>query len=801
MKPSRSKPRKPVAAAAPGFTLNVVWAAVVLAILTLLFFHQVALEGQTFVAPDATAPVGFVRMGEKSLYQDHVYPLWNPFVFLGMPSFGSGAYNPLIYPPDWPLALVQKVIPLPDMTWLLLYYFLGGLFFYLLAREHGARPEGALLGGVAFLFAPNLVAVGSHGHGSQLVGSAYIPLLLWLTARWMKRGRLQDLGWLVLAGGFQMLRGHAQIAFYTWFAVGLYVLVALLLPARDGDPPAPPGTRLARAAAVLGAMAISFGIAGFYNLPLRDYAKYSIRGGGADGGVGMEYATAWSLGPWELPAIVVPGWAGFGGGTYWGGMPFTDYPNAYMGMVTVALAIPAFLLVGPARLWAIALAGLSLLVAFGRYSPFYGFLYDHVPLFNKFRVPVMIVVLFQLATALGLAWGWSALLEGEASAGGTRGRTSKLLLGVGAALALGLLIGIGGQGMFRASYERLAHAHQPQMPAEAVAAAYQRFSGDLVRVSFLGLLAVGLGLLALRRSMPPVWTSLGVLVLLLIELWPVSASVMSPVIGPRTPQPLEQGRDDVVNFLEHVGPPGSFRVLPITEEEFRNNRLAGFGIANIGGYHAAKPRRYQDLFDAHAIENPFWMRLLNVRYVLTPQPIQDPGFHPVFQGSMHVYEFPAALPRATIVGQYGVAAVDTTIIDSVSAGTHDAGAFTWLEKDPRLTLGPVTNARAAISRYGLNDVTIETESPGPALLRLADLWYPDWMAEVDGKPVEILRADYALRAVPIPAGHHRVDFHFRSPAIRQGLTLSLISLGVALALLAAGLLGARRRNHPVEATA
>jgi hypothetical protein len=223
---------------------------------------------------------------------------------------------------------------------LLLYYFLGGLFFFLLAREWGARREGALLGAVAFVFAPNLVAVGSHGHGSQLVNSAYIPLLLWLTARWLRRGGLDHLGWLALAGGFQMLRGHAQIAFYTWLAVGLYVLVDLIadLPSKpdpSGEPKPAIGVRLARAAGVAGAMGVAFAIAGFYNLPLRDYSHYSIRGGGADGGVGMDYATAWSLAGRELPTIVIPGAVGFGGPTYWGTMPFTDYPNAYVGMITV----------------------------------------------------------------------------------------------------------------------------------------------------------------------------------------------------------------------------------------------------------------------------------------------------------------------------------------------------------------------------------------------------------------------------------------------------------------------------------
>ena len=267
----------------PAFALTTGRVAIVLAVLVLAFFHQVMIEGKTFVAPDAQAPAGFVRAGEQALYHEHTYPLWNPLVFLGMPSFGSGAYNPLIYPPDWPLALVQKVVPLPDMTWLVLYYFLGGFFLYLLAREWGAAPEGALVGATIFVFAPNLVAVGTHGHGSQLVDSAYAPLLLLLASRWMRRGGLADLSGLALAGGFQILRGHVQICFYTWLAVALYTLIesaAALARAPGPGEPRPVPQVLARAAGIGVAAALAFGIAGFYSLPLRDYARYSIRGGG-----------------------------------------------------------------------------------------------------------------------------------------------------------------------------------------------------------------------------------------------------------------------------------------------------------------------------------------------------------------------------------------------------------------------------------------------------------------------------------------------------------------------------------------
>src|SRR5262249_14457835 len=139
----------------------------------------------------------------------------------------------------------------------------------------------------------------------------------------------------------------------------------------------------------------------------------SIRGSHEGGGVGQAYATQWSLGPVELPSIAVPGWVGFGGQTYWGAMPFTDYPNAYVGMITILLGLAAFLAGGAPRVFALLLGVVALLISFGHNFPLYGFLYDHLPLFNKFRVPVMILLLFQFAAAVGLAWGWTAWIDPE----------------------------------------------------------------------------------------------------------------------------------------------------------------------------------------------------------------------------------------------------------------------------------------------------------------------------------------------------------------------------------------------------
>ena len=790
MAESRRSPKK-TAPARPAFRLSTGWAAAVFGLLIVLFFHDLVVGGKTFVSPDALAPAGFVRIGEQTLFHEHTYPLWNPFVFLGMPSFASGAYNPYLYPPDWPLGLLQKVIPvLPDMTWMLLYYFLAGLFTFLLAREWNASPEGALLAAVAFVFAPNLVAVGSHGHGSQLVDSAYLPLMLWLTARWLRAGNLADLGWLALAGGFQMLRGHAQICFYTWLAIGLYLLVdlgAAVLRPRSSAAPLP--ARLVRVLAVGAAMGLAFGIAGVYNLPLRDYARWSIRGGGEGGGVGMDYATAWSMGPWELPTVVIPWAVGFGDQTYWGAMPFTNYPNAFMGVIATLLALVAVLEGGRQRLYAALLALVAIVISFGSHSPVYGFLYRHLPLFNKFRVPVMIILLFQLALALGAAWGWTRLLRER---GGARHPlTTRALIGVAVALGVMLVAGVAGQEAWREGYVRSALAHREGFTREAALYAYPRYVGDLGRAALLGLAAVAIGWLTRAGRMAVAAGSIGMLVLMLIELWPVSAALMQPVIGERQTVSMETGRDDVVEFLEHVAPVGTFRIFPL--DDMDSNRYAGFAIASIGGAHSAKTRLIQDYREHFPRPEPNWLALLNVRYAVTRQPVDSiPGLTRVYLGSGAVFELPHWLPRATVVGAYRVVAPARAILDSVARPDHDPATVTLLEKDPGLALGSVAGAKATITRYGLNDVALDVETPGAGLLRLADLWYPDWKASVDGRPAEILKADYLLRAVAVPAGRHRVEFRFASPAMRRGVLVSILSLLATLALLAVGLMRGRR---------
>jgi hypothetical protein len=483
-------------------------------------------------------------------------------------------------------------------------------------------------------------------------------------------------------------------------------------------------------------------------------------------------------------------------------MPFTSYPNPYVGAVAVALAVPAVLGAGVPGVFALVLGVFALLVSFGEHAPLYGLLYRYLPLFNKFRVPVMIVLLLHLAMALGLAWGWTRALTAASEEGGKDrpgpGRTlDRLLLVAAGVFALVLLSAVAGQGALRQGYVASALAHRPGFPPEAAQAGAVAYTGDLVRVGLMGLLATGLLVLVRRRALPALVATGLALVLLLFDVWPIGHRVMDPVIADPVVNTVEVGRDDVVDFLEPLAKRDLFRIAAI--EEFRSNRFTGFGIQTVGGYHAAKPRLVQDLFDRGpqggpwgAAYSPGWLALLNTRYIVTDQNLDASGFPLAFQGQKgRVYGVPFAQPRAMVLGRYRVAPFDSTFIDSVGAGHVDVANVVTLDRDPHLTLGPVAGARAEVTSYRLNDVTVQVETPGPALLRLADLWYPDWRATVDGRATPILRADYLLRAVPVPAGRHTVVFRFQPTVVRTGLMLSLVSLVAVLLLIVAGTLRGR----------
>ena len=477
-------------------------------------------------------------------------------------------------------------------------------------------------------------------------------------------------------------------------------------------------------------------------------------------------------------------------------MPFTDYPH-YMGLALFLVGIYG-LLRTERRVVAgflAALAVFSVALAFGKNSILYNLFYEYLPYFNKFRVPVMILVLMQVAFAAAAALGLERLLARPGGKPPGDDRLVPVLLGVaGLVFAFGLLSDV-----WRGAYASWVQAMRPGFPEANMAVAHDGAAGDAVRVGLMALVALGGVVLARRGVMAAKAAAALFIAVTAIDLWLVDQRILDPVLGSPVAVQRESERDDLVNFLASHAGDEPFRIVPV--QEFQSNRYAGFSIASLGGYHAAKPRISQEYIERGAHFAPlqnfisegrwsgdaFW-NVANVRYVVLPGTLPEGSpLVPVHQGSQMIYENPGALPRASLAVQYEVVPAEEHLDRLLLGGEErDEHRSVLLDREPGTAVGPDSGS-VRITEYGLNRVVMETDAPNAVLLRFADLYFPGWIATVDGVETPILRADHSFRAIVVPAGTHRVEWTYESDALRQGIGVAIASLAGVVILLGIGI--------------
>jgi len=801
------------------------WPLVAVLTLLALLYPEPMFRGWVYGAADAAASDAFRQVGDAARRAGD-YPQWNPYIFGGMPTFGSLAYTQGVYPPTVVLEALQR-LGLPPLTWMLAHLLFGGLgVWYLLGRWQVPWP-GRLLACVAFLWFARVVAWGVHGHGTKLGAAMYLPWLVALTWVVLTRGRLWAVALGALLLGLQLLRGHVQISYYTLLLVGGLVVWHLAWPLRSGPRPSL-ARRLGRAGLMVLLLGLGFAIGAALLLPVHDYAAISTRGaGGASGGGGSawDYATSWSLAPEDLAAMVVPTAAGFGKATYLGRMPFTDYPN-YLGPLLLLLAAAAWLdrerrsLV--AALW--VASALAVLLGMGRYSPgLYQLCYEALPYFDKFRVPSMVLVVPALGVAALAALGLAAVGRlPETRRRRLFGRAALGLLAVGLLAALGSLAGTAA---YRESLSALAGKSGKQAAPVILDAAVELHRALLLRQGLVLLAAGGALLFAGRREdSGRRWLAPVLVVLVAIDLGSVARLVTHPeralVQVARAPDGSgrlmpaanlahpwrDDGGGQVPGRLAEVlqQAVGHGRLLPLGADATSNAYMTA-GIRSLGGYHPAKPAA------AEAIRERLFGRLPagNLARWLGASAITYPGDLPaealgllrergldlvpegIPAGGTVVYRLADPLPRARLVDRWQPVAVLPAgdalepLLDALAAGERDPDGPVVLlaEPDPAPQTGASPLPQPQFVRAGLDEVVLHTSAPRPALLLLADLWAPGWSVTVDGIAQPLLRADLVLRAVALPAGEHEVRFAYHDPALRRGLLLAAVGLAGVLGLL------------------
>ncbi|MFO7654719.1 MAG: hypothetical protein R6X25_12980 [Candidatus Krumholzibacteriia bacterium] len=818
------------------------WLVLTLGLLLILamLYPGPMFRGEIFASADAASAGAFQAIGDEAVAQRD-YPQWNPYIFGGMPTFGSLSYPRFVYPPSVLVDFLQGTLGFPPATWLLAHLLLGGLGVAYLLGKWNVPLAGQLLGAAAFILMPRVTAWAVHGHGTKLITAMYWPwVLAWAWQILGGRG-WTAVGVLGLVLGLQFLRGHVQITYYTLLTVGWLALVNLAWPLRAGGEPAPARRRWWRTGQLGTGLLLGFLVGAVLLVPVREYARISIRGeaAGAGGGAPYEYATGWSLGPGELPTLVLPSAAGFGKATYLGPMPFTDYPS-YLGFLLLVLAGCAFAAPARRRL-AVALGVLALgtlIVALGRHFPLHRMLYDWLPYFDKFRVPSMILAATGLAV-IGLAAIGGHHLARPAAA--PERWVAALAVSLG---AVGLLLLLGGatglaEPAHRASLSALAAASGKQAAPTVLDEAWHLHRSDLVRIGLLLATAASAVMLARRR---PGFRRRGLLwVMAVLVIWDLAAvdrRIVHPEESLLERAADSQGRVHLVPAARMLRQYRSAAAVPEIPEslaaELRaatghdriwplggvaaSNRFMTARLRSLSGYHPAKLAAFEQI--RRLLESPeqpagrvaAW---LAGRTLVLDGPLPDQAFavldqfgfdldpQPVVSDGVTAYHNRAALPRARLVTQWRLAETLPwgddleAFVTAIQRGRHDYADVVVLEQIP----DPVPADAPPGTRLpqpefvvdGLDEVVLAVDAPVPALLLLADMHAPGWRVLVDGVEVPLLRADLTLRAVALPAGPHEVRFEFADPSLAAGLSLSLLGLTGSLVALAAGWWRGRRR--------
>jgi hypothetical protein len=611
----------------------------------------------------------------------------------------------------------------------------------------------------------------------------------------VQRRRLSDSLWLGLVLGLGLLAGHAQTAFYGGALLAAYLVFRAVQAARRETG----GWRwlLGYCSLFIVSLFIGVTLAAIQLLPTAELMLQSQRAAGVD----YDFAMTNSLWPWRLITFLAPDFFGSPGqGTYWGfGTYWED--AGYVGLLPLLLAAylafrvifrrrrPAKWESGEAGLVAFWVVGavIALVLALGQNTPVFPFLFRYVPTFDLFQAPARWLAVTTVALA-----ALTALAAQRWPAGRLRQRRGALEIVFGGAF---LIAGLAAPLLI--ADERLV-----------------TFGAATLR---LGVTLVGVGVLTLVWREKP-WWRVAVVGFVFLDLlffgWP---------LVPTVDRVLYQGSTQVAAFLEESG---GVRIYWPTDPTHRNReydaenrvkfeylRFSDFGsrdvsdwwgmrealisntgmldgVASANNFDPLLVGRYADLLSVAKTSQA--LRVMGVTHVMSDE--AWPDAEPVYAAdSVALYRLPDALGRVWIVPSARQVSPDG-ILAALTDPDFDPTFEVLLEQESlserRSPTRPLADSQILSLQDGPNRVTIRAALDAPGYLVLADTWYPGWQAAVDGEPAEILRANYAFRAVRLEAGEHTVEMVYRPTSVLVGEAISI----AALAAVVVGLLLARKRE-------
>ena len=823
---------------------------VLFALISFAYFFPADIEGKILYRHDSSAGKGLGHELTEYYEKTGEHSRWTNSAFSGMPTYQiAPSYNST---DGLNQAINAYHLWLPENVWLIFAYLLG---FYILLRAFDFRQWMAALGAVIWAFSSYFLIIIAAGHLWKVMALAYLPpMIAGIVLAY--RGKLLW-GFIVTAifTAFEVKANHVQMTYYYLFIIAFLVIAFLVEAIREKQI-----MRFVKATAVCAVAAligISVNISNLYHT--WQYQNESMRGKSelvkaesadqTDSGLGREYITQWSYGIDETWTLLIPNTKG--GATiplalnetamskadsqfynlynqmpqYWGEQPGTSGPVYVGAFVLMLFILGLFIVKGPVKWALLAATILSIMLSWGHnFMPLTDFFIDHFPMYSKFRTVASILVIAEFTIPLLAMLALKKLVDERE----TLGKYMKwVYVSFGLTAGICFLFAIAPSVFFSdfistAEYRALASFPKDVLDSLLSNIRQMRmamFTADCWRSFFIIVVGTVILLLFKAKKLNVTVMTLSLLVLCLIDLWQIDKRYLNNdmfVSESERDAPIEMTQTDE-QILADKTSMGNFRVLNFATNTFNENNTSYYH-KSIGGYHAAKLRRYQELIENYiapqmqatmpAIADAMGdmtklngdslfpvLNMLNTRYFIMP-----------VQGGQTVpIKNPYGYGNGWFVDKVTYADNANGEMDGIGKLNlrHEAVADKKFEKTLGQSKEQTGEATVNITSYKPNRLTYDVNSETGGIVVFSEVYYPGWTATIDGKPAEVGRADYILRALQMPAGNHKVELIFEPKSVNTTETIAYIAYAVLFIVIAIGIFleHRKRKAAPQEAKA
>ena len=817
---------------------------IIFAVISFAYFFPADVDGRILYRHDASAGRGAGQ--ETAEYHERTGKVsrWTNATFSGMPTYQTA-------PSYKSVSVLNQAVKayhlwLPENVWYVFAYLLG---FYILLRAYDFRRALAVLGSVIWAFSSYFFIIIAAGHIWKVMALAYLPpLIAGIVLSY--RGKYLW-GFIVTAifAAFEVDANHVQMTYYYLFII-LFMIIAYLVDAvrKKTMKQFMKATAVCAAGALIGVL---MNISNLYHT--WQYAQESMRGKSelvkknaanqTNSGLDRDYITQWSYGVDETWTLLVPNTKGGASvplaanteamkiadpnfmqiyqqlGQYWGEQPGTSGPVYVGAFVLMLFVLGLFIVKGPTKWALLAATVLSVLLSWGRnFMPFTNFFLDYIPMYSKFRTVASILVIAEFTIPL-LAMMTLKKIVDEPDI--LTKKIKYVYISFGLTAGIALLFALMPTLFFSDFISSSEMQALKSIPAEYLTPLLSNlrsiresiFTADCWRSFWIIVIGTLCLFLYKMKKLRVEFMMIAITVLCLADMWQVNKRYLNDGMFVEKSvreqaQPMTQTDRQILQDKAL-----DYRVLNFASNTFNENETS-FYHKSIGGYHAAKLRRYQELIDAYispemqktmpAIAqaggdmtkvngNSIFpvLNMLNAKYFIVPLQsnqtvaIQNP----------YVYGNAWFVDKITYVKNANEELDGLGKLDL----RHEAIADARFRSQLGESKAQDSTSIVKITAYEPNQLTYDVRSVTGGIVVFSEIFYPEWTATVDGKAVDLGRVNYVLRALNVDKGHHTVVLTFDPKSVKQTETVAYLSYGVLLLVVLLGVYFKRKEDKKSQA--